>query len=93
MPFHALLVWFAIASAEVGHGILRVRFLNRRFADRRARQIGVFTGSALILAIAWPAAPWLGASNTGQALAVGILWLVLMLALEVAFARLVFGAS
>jgi hypothetical protein len=93
MPLRALLVWIAIAPAGIGHGILRVRFLNRRFGDRRARQIGVFTGSGLILAFACLAAPWLGASNTGQALAVGIFWLVLMLAFEVAFARLVFGAS
>jgi hypothetical protein len=73
--------------------MLRVRFLNRRVGDRRARQIGVLTGSAIILAIAWFAVPWMGASGVIQLLSVGFLWLVLMLAFDIAFGRLVFRAS
>ena len=42
-----------IAAAEVLHGVLRVSLLNRRVGDHRARQIGVFTGSAIILIISW----------------------------------------
>jgi hypothetical protein len=53
MVFKALLAWLLIAVAEVLHGILRVRFLNRKVGDHRARQIGVFTGSAIFLVIAW----------------------------------------
>jgi hypothetical protein len=87
------LIWLLIAMAEVLHGILRVRLLNCRVGDHRARQIGVFTGSAIILGIAWFSVPWLGASTTGQLLGVGFLWLTLMLGLEVAFGRLVFRAS
>jgi hypothetical protein len=78
---------------EVVHGILRVRLLNRRVGEHRARQIGVFTGSAIILAIAWLTVPWIYPTTTGQQLGVGFLWLVLMLAFEVAFGRLVFRAS
>ena len=89
----AFSVWLLIAAAEVMHGILRVQLLNRRVGDHRARQIGVFTGSGIILAIAWFTVPWLGASTTGQFLGVGFLWLALMLAFEVAFGRLVFRAS
>ncbi len=48
----AVIVWVAIAFAEMVQGILRVRLLNRRVGDHRARQIGVATGSLLILAIA-----------------------------------------
>jgi hypothetical protein len=89
----AFLIWLLIAVAEVSHGILRVRLLNRSGGDHRARQIGVFTGSVIILGIAWFTVPWLGVSTTGQLLGVGFLWLTLMLALEVAFGRLVFRAS
>lgn len=89
----AFLIWLLIAAAEVLHGILCVRLLNRRGGDQRARQITVFTGSGIILAIAWFSVPWFGASTTGKLLSVGFLWLTLMLALEVAFGRLVFRAS
>lgn len=82
-----------IAGAEVLHGILRVRLLNRRVGDHRARQIGVFTGSGVILVITWLSVPWLGVSTDEEMLAVGLLWLILMLAFEIAFGRLVFRAS
>ena len=60
---------------------------NRASAPRRV------PGSGIILVIAWFSVPWLGASTSGQLLRVGLLWLTLMLALEVAFGRLVFRAS
>jgi len=93
MLFKALLVWCLIAAAEVAQGILRVRLLNRRVGDHRARQIGVFTGSAIIVVIAWLTVPWIYPTTTGQQLGVGLLWLALMLAFEVAFGRLVFRVS
>ncbi|MCL4785378.1 MAG: hypothetical protein KJ070_01090 [Verrucomicrobia bacterium] len=91
--FRAFLIWLLIAAAEVLHGILRVRLLNRRVGDHRARQMGVFTGSGIILMISWFAVPWLRASTTGQLIFVGFLWLALMLTFEIAFGRLVFRAS
>ena len=89
----AFSIWLLIAVAEVLHGILRVRLLNRRVGDHRARQIAVFTGSGIILVIAWVTAPWLGAASSGQLLGVGFLWLTLMLSFEIAFGRLVFHAT
>jgi len=92
MILRAFLIWILIALAEMVNGIVRVRLLNHRVGDRRARQIGVVTGSALILAIVWCAVPWIGARTPGQLLSVGSLWLVLMLAFDIAFGRLVFRA-
>lgn len=89
----AFVVWLLLAAAEVLQGIVRVRLLNRRVGDHRARQIAVFTGSGIILAIAWFSMPWLGASSCGQMFGVGFRWLALMLAFEIAFGRLVFRAS
>jgi len=88
-----LLTWMLIAVAEALHGTLRVRYLNRLVGDRRARQIGVFTGSAIILAIAWACVPLIGAVGRTELLAVGALWLALMLAFDIAFGRWVFKAS
>jgi hypothetical protein len=90
MLLRALLIWMIIALAEVGQGWLRIRLLNRRVGDRRARQLGVFTGSALFLFITWLMFPWLGASTTAELLGVGAFWLGLMLAFDFGFGRLVF---
>ncbi len=89
----ALLIWLLIATAEVLHGIVRVRFLHRPLGDRRARQVGVFTGSGIILLVAWFCVPWLGVLSNQQLLGVGSLWFVLMLGFEIAFGRWVFRAS
>ena len=89
----ALLIWMLIAIAEVLHGILRVRLLNRRLGDHRARQVAVFSGSAIILGIAWFMVPWIDINTIGQCLGVGFMWLALMLAFEITFGRLVFRAS
>ena len=59
----------------------------------RSNQIGVFTGSIIILVIALVFVRWIGASRTTDLLAVGFLWLVLTLAFEILFGRFVVGAS
>ena len=89
----ALAIWLLIAVAEVLHGILRFRLLHHRVGDHRARQIGVFTGSAIILIITWFSVPWLGAPKTGQLLGVGLFWFVLRLAFEMGVGRWVLRAS
>ncbi len=86
----ALSVWVLLAVAEVAHGILRVRLLNRRVGDHRARQIGVFSGSVIIYGLTWITLPWLDPTSVGDCLAVGGLWLVAMLGLEIYFGRVVF---
>ncbi len=82
-----------MALAEVVQGYLRVRLLNRRVGDRRARQIGVITGSVIILAITWFTLPWVGVRTEWEALGVGALWLGLMVAFDVGSGRWVFRAS
>jgi len=93
MILRAFIVWLVIAAAEAFQDSLRVRFLNRRAGDRRARQIGVFCGSGLLLAIAWLGVPWIGADTELRLLGIGLLWLALMLTFHLAFGRLVLHAS
>jgi hypothetical protein len=92
MWWRALAIFALIALAETIHGSLRIRFLNRPLGDRRARQLGVFTGSLLILLIAWLTAPWLGTPTAGAAWAVGAAWLGLMLTFEFWVGRVLFHA-
>lgn len=87
------LVWLLIAAAESAHGIARTLYLQPLVGDRPARQIAVASGAAIVLAIAWLAARWIGAATRGQQLAVGLLWLALTIAFDLALGRWIFGFS
>ncbi len=93
MFLKAAIVWVVIALAETLHGIMRVRFLNRRVGDRRARQVSVLSGSAIILVIGWFMVPWIGLGSVRQSLAVGAMWVILMLAFDFGLGRLYFRLS
>lgn len=93
MILRAVAVWLVIALAEAVQGYLRIRFLNRRLGDKRARRIGVGTGSVIILTLTWVAFPWIGIKDEPDAWGVGTLWLGLMLAFDAGFGRWVFHAS
>lgn len=83
----ALAVWVLIAVTESVHGTLRQLFLSPLIGDLRARQISVFTGSALIFLIGFLLIRWIGAARTRTLLKVGLLWLVLTLIFEVSLGR------
>ena len=59
----------------------------------QSNQIGVFTGSVIILVIATVFVRWIGATRPAHLLTVGFLWLGLTLAFEVLFGRFVMGVS
>jgi hypothetical protein len=89
----ALAVRLVLIAAEILHGIARGVLLVPLVGEFRSNQIGVFSGSLIILAIALVSVRWLGASRSTQLLGIGILWLVLTLAFEILFGRFVVGAS
>lgn len=90
MILRAMLVLVGIALAEIVQGVVRVRVLNRRLGDRRARKVGVFAGSCMILGVGWFSVPWIGPASAGDSLLVGGVWLVLMVAFDVAVGRFTF---
>lgn len=49
--FRAFIIWLLIALIETLHGILRARFLAPKVGDLRSRQLGVFSGCALIFGL------------------------------------------
>ncbi len=85
------IVWLVIMLAEVMHGMVRVTFLQPLVGDFPARQIAVFTGSVIILAITTTFIRWLGAVSVIQLLGVGLLWLFLTLGFEIILGRFVMG--
>jgi hypothetical protein len=91
--FRGAIAWLLIMAGEVLHGIARTLYLQPIVGDFRARQIAVFTGSALISTIALLTIRWIAPPRASDAIRVGLLWLVLTLAFEVAFGRFVVHAS
>lgn len=89
----ALAVWLVLIGVEFVHGVLRAIFLAPLIGDFRARQIGVFVGSGLILVAAYLFAGWLRAPDAKSLMLVGLLWLILTGAFEFLFGHFVFGRS
>jgi hypothetical protein len=78
----ATAVLAGIMAVETVHGILRGLFLEPALGAFRARQLSVFTASALIFLIALATVRWIGATNEGELLNIGVLWVALALAFE-----------
>lgn len=89
----ALAVLLLIILAEVVNGTVRQLLIMPLVGDFTARQIATATGCVFILLIARATSPWLAATTRRDQWAVGALWLVLMLAFELAVGRLVADVS
>jgi hypothetical protein len=93
MILRSLAVWLILIAAEILHGILRGIFLVPCVGEFRSGQIGVFTGSLIIMVIALVFVRWIGATRSSQLLGIGALWLCLTLAFEFLFGYFVAGAT
>ena len=93
LALRALALLALIIVAEVVNGTIRTLAVAPLVGDFTARQIGTVTGCVLIGLIAWFGSPWLRAASPRAQWAVGVLWLTLMIGFEVAFGRLLAGAS
>ncbi len=93
MPWtRATLAWMLMMLAETGHGVVREIFVAPVIGAQHARQIGVLTGSLIVLAIAWLLARWIDARRPRTQYQVGALWVALTLMFEFALGRAT-GAS
>jgi hypothetical protein len=91
MWWRGVLVWLLIAAAESVHGILRVTLLQPRLGELPARQVALVSGALVIVVIATLTIRWIGAAGVRQQLALGALWLALMVVFDIAVGRSVFG--
>ena len=89
----ALLAWLILIAVEILHGTVRAIFLVPVVGDFRSRQIGVFSGSILILAVAYVLFPWLHTTDKRSLISVGVLWVVLTVAFEFSLGHFVFGRT
>lgn len=87
----AFAVWLVLMAAEVFHGVLRGLLLVPVVGDLRARQVGVFVGSLIILVLTYLSVRRIRAVGVARLLAVGCFWAVLTVLFEIALGRLVLG--
>ena len=84
----AFAVWLLLITGEVVHGIVRTLVLTPVVGDFRARQLGVFTGSLLILLITALTIRWIRASWARTLLMIGSAWVILTVAFEISLGRM-----
>lgn len=80
-------IWLLIGLIETIHGSVRIALLQPLIGDFRARQIAVFTGSILILAIAFLFRNRTGATRIAGHLAIGAIWVGLTIGFEILLGR------
>jgi hypothetical protein len=93
IAFRAFAVWVVLMAAESVHGVIRAIFLVPLVGDFRSRQIGVFTGSILILGIVFLCIRWIRAVTARALAAIGFFWLLLTLLFEFGAGHYFFGRS
>lgn len=76
-----------ITLAESVHGAVREIFIAPVIGDLRARQWGVLIGCLLIFLIALATSRWLNATARRTQLLVGLFWVALTIAFEIALGR------
>lgn len=89
----SFMIWLVIIFAETIHGTLRTILLEPRIGDFRARQISVFTGALIILAVTYFFITWISAREIYQLMKIGIFWVILTVAFEIMLGRFVIDAS
>jgi hypothetical protein len=86
-----LLAWVPMVIIAVANGALRVTTFARVLPELRAHQLSTATGIVFMGAYIWLVIRLWPPATPRQALAVGGLWVVLTVAFEFVFGRLVMG--
>lgn len=86
MLLRALAVWALAMLVEATSGALRTLYLEPAIGATLARRVMILPGLALIFALAWACARWVGAARRSTLLAIGAMWACLTLGFELAIA-------
>jgi hypothetical protein len=93
MTLRALAVWFLLLILAVLNGGSRDAWLSPRLGDTAGRAISSLLLSGLILLATWATIGWIRPNSSGQALRIGMFWVVLTLAFEFLVGHYGFGKS
>lgn len=89
----AIGLWLLLMVAETLQGLWRVKLLTVWIGDEFAKDVGVFTGSLIILLITFACIGWIPARRAWTLLLVGWTWVVLTVGYELVLGRFVFDRS
>ena len=82
MLLRAAVIWFGILVLASLNGAVRDLLLLPRLGDPAARAISTIVLCGLVLLVTWRTIRWISPRSRGEAVRVGILWVVLTLAFE-----------
>jgi hypothetical protein len=88
-----ILAWFPMVVIAIANGVLRESWYGKRFSELAAHQISSLTGIILFGVYIWLVVRFWRPASTGQAIAIGLLWLVMTIAFEFLFGHYVAGHS
>jgi hypothetical protein len=89
----AVAVWVLLLMLAILNGGVRETWLTPRLGGRTGHVVSTLMLAGLILLSAWLTIRWIRSSNTGAALRVGAIWLVLTLGFEFLAGHYLFGRS
>jgi hypothetical protein len=93
LVLRAFVLWLLLMSLEFLHGLWRTKVLALWIGDFPARQVCVFTDSALILFVTYVCIQWIPATKTRTLLSIGLAWLGLTLVFDLPFGHFVLHRS
>jgi hypothetical protein len=91
MIWRAVVIWLAVLGLASLNGAAREAWLIPRFGPVVGRAGSTLLLCGIVFLVTWLTIRWINPGSSGQALAVGALWLVLTLAFEFLAGYYLFG--
>ena len=86
-----VLAWFPMVAIAIANGALRESWYGQHLSELTAHQISTLTAVVLFGAYIWFVVQFWSPTSKAQAIAVGLLWLVMTIAFEFLFGHFVAG--
>jgi hypothetical protein len=86
-----VLAWFPMVALAIANGALRESWYGQHLSELTAHQISTLTAVVLFGAYIWFVVQFWSPTSKAQAIAVGLLWLVMTIAFEFLFGHFVAG--
>lgn len=86
-------IWLVILIVAMANGLFRETVLAPLLGARLALLLSGVLLCALVLLVTWLLVPWLGSHCARLYVGIGLLWMTLTLAFEIAFGRYVAGKA
>jgi hypothetical protein len=86
-----VLAWFPMVAIAIANGALRESWYGKHLSELTAHQISTLTAVVLFGAYIWFVVQFWSPTSKAQAIAIGLLWLVMTIAFEFLFGHFVAG--